>query len=151
MKYIEEQGDLFALSSEEWAFAQCISADFAMRAGIAVLFNKHYDTKNRLTEYLNGNFINFWNSDDAAKGWCIYDNCVYNLITKKNHWDKPTLPHIQKSLQKMKDMCILRGTKKLAMPKIACGIDGQDWNIISKMIQEVFEDTDMEILVRYIE
>ena len=40
MFYKEEKRDLFSVS-DSWYLAQCVSADFAMGAGIAVQFNKH--------------------------------------------------------------------------------------------------------------
>ena len=47
MIYREEYRDLFSVSNEYY-LAHCISADFGMGKGIALLFNKHYDMKNTL-------------------------------------------------------------------------------------------------------
>ena len=38
-------------------------------------------------------------------------------------------------------------TTKLAMPKIGCGLDRLDWDEVYDIICEVFEDTDVEILI----
>lgn len=149
MKYKEEMGDLFELDNNVWKFAQCISADFAMKAGIAVLFNRKYQIKETLKDAY-GDFLSKWDEHEQYKGWCLYRNNVFNMITKRRHWDLPELEHIQNALNRMRVLCLRDKVEHLAMPKIACGIDGQDWNVISKMIQDTFKDVDIEILIRYI-
>lgn len=47
MIFRQEHMDLFTVS-DEYFFAHCISADFAMGKGIAVEFNKRYNMKNIL-------------------------------------------------------------------------------------------------------
>ena len=37
--------------------------------------------------------------------------------------------------------------KKIAMPVIGCGLDRLEWSKVSEIIKEVFECTDIEILV----
>ena len=37
--------------------------------------------------------------------------------------------------------------KKIAMPVIGCGLDRLEWCKVSEIIKEVFEGTDVEILV----
>jgi hypothetical protein len=36
------------------------------------------------------------------------------------------------------------------MPKIGCGLDGLDWDIVSTLIKGVFSDTDVNIQVYYL-
>lgn len=149
MKYFEKKGNLFSLPFEEYQFAQCISADFKMGKGIALQFNRHFNIKN-LLQSKYGNFLKYWNIPQSEYfGWCVYCNNVYNLITKKTAWDKPTEQSLNAALHKMKELCLKQDTRKLAMPKIACGLDGMEWDFVSHMIQLVFEDTDIEILVVY--
>ena len=40
--------------------------------------------------------------------------------------------------------------KRLAMPKIGCGLDKLKWEDVSKIIKDVFSDTDIEIIVCYL-
>jgi hypothetical protein len=47
----------------------------------------------------------------------------------------------------MKQQCLDEGITKLVMPKIGCGRDKLSWVMVSDMIAEVFDDTDVEILV----
>ena len=47
MVYREEVRDLFSVA-DDYFLAHCISADFAMGKGIAVEFNKRFNTKTKL-------------------------------------------------------------------------------------------------------
>lgn len=47
----------------------------------------------------------------------------------------------------MKNLAIRKGIKKIAMPKIGCGLNHLRWDKVREMIQEVFEYTNIEILV----
>jgi hypothetical protein len=47
----------------------------------------------------------------------------------------------------MKRIMELGAITKLAMPKIASGLDRLSWSEVYDIICEVFEDTDVEILV----
>lgn len=140
MRYTEENKDLFA--SEDCYFVQCISADFAMGAGIAVKFNQVFDTKNKMIEK-HGNYIGRWND-----GTCVLCDRVYNLITKEKGYGKPTYATLQNALNSLKAQVLENpDCKTLAMPTIACGLDGLEWNRVSQMVQDTFADTDINISV----
>ena len=47
----------------------------------------------------------------------------------------------------MRAICEDKDIKKLAMPKIASGLDRLDWDKVSSIIREVFRDADIEIMV----
>ena len=47
----------------------------------------------------------------------------------------------------MKKICLEKNIKKLAMPLIGCGIDGLEWDKVSTIVKDVFEDTDLDIWV----
>ena len=72
---------------------------------------------------------------------------IFNLVTKRNYWDKPTLTTIKNALIQMKEQCELLNVHKVAMPRIGCGLDRQNWSDVKKLIEEAFGDTDIEILV----
>ena len=76
----------------------------------------------------------------------LIDN-VFNLVTKKKCYHKPTYESIEAALETMKDIMDFNSTTKLAMPKIASGLDRCDWDTVYDIICEVFEDTDVEILI----
>ncbi len=138
MIYKEEKRDLFKVSTEYY-LAQCISADFDMGKGIVVEFNHRFRLKSRITE----NYPEYqWHGPD-----CIVIDRVFNLITKKQYWGKPTLQSLTEAVEKMKAYAIQHDVKKIAMPILGCGLDRLNWNDVSRMIQQVFQDTDIEILV----
>ena len=72
---------------------------------------------------------------------------VFNLVTKERYYHKPTLNSLEVSLNEMKDYAVEMGVKKIAMPQIGCGLDRLNWSDVSVLIEEVFGDTDIEILV----
>ena len=81
---------------------------------------------------------------------CIKIDNVYNLVTKKFCWNKPTLGTLTESLKKMKEDIVKNNVKYLAMPKIGCGLDRLSWGNVSAIIKEIFEDVDIEINVYYL-
>jgi hypothetical protein len=76
----------------------------------------------------------------------LIDN-VFNLVTKPKCYHKPRYEAVREALETMKDIMVMNATTKLAMPKISCGLDKLSWDEVLKIIQEVFEDTNVEILI----
>lgn len=145
MVYNEEYRDLFSVQEDYYYFAQCISADFGMGAGISVQFNERFNTKNRIIKSHPNYFSKYKSSGES--GDCILQDKVFNLITKGSYWNKPTYVSITEALIKMRELCNLGNIKKVAMPQIGSGLDKLDWDTVSKLIKGVFKDTDIEILV----
>ena len=144
MVYKEECRDLFSVS-DDYYFAQCIGADFKMGKGIAVEFNNRFNTKGLLI--LNNPAYLSEYIDNEYAGDCILQDKVLNLITKRYYYNKPTYVSMREALVKMKSICLEHGIKKVAMPTIGCGLDRLSWLNVSVIVQRVFADTDIEILV----
>ncbi len=133
-----ENRDLFTVP-QGYYLAHCISADFALGAGIAKTFDEVYNMRFKLfREY--GDYI--YNDGDAL----LVDN-VFNLVTKPRCYHKPRYEAVREALEMMKDIMRVNATTKLAMPKIGCGLDRLNWDEVYNIICEVFEDTDVEILI----
>ena len=149
MKLIMKNKDLFEMG-EEYYLAHCVSADFALGAGIAIQFQKRFGTKMQLiAQYPN--YLSIWDTQFVGRGDCILtDHRVFNLVTKRNYWEKPTYVSLYVALNEMKKLVIEHGVKKLAMPKIGCGLDLLEWRNVSGMIKAIFEDIDIEIVVCYL-
>lgn len=143
MRYKEQKKDLFSVDNDYY-LAHCISADFGMGKGIVVEFNKRFDMKNKLKQ-LYPNYLQTWTNGD-----CLKEGKVFNLITKKRYYDKPTLITFKNALIKLKETCLEENITKIAMPKIGCGLDQLNWNDVKRLLFETFEDTDIEIFVCYI-
>ena len=147
MIYKEEYRDLFSVP-DDYHLAHCISADFKLGAGIAVQFDKKFQCRNRLFELYPNSRVPYWDRlQDRFKGICVVTDPVYNLITKRNYWDKPTLLTMRNALNWMKEDCEIRSIKKIAMPMIGCGLDRLKWEDVSEIINNVFKDVDIEILI----
>lgn len=144
----EEKRNLFNVS-DDYYFAHCISADFGMGKGIVVEFNKRFDLKNRLTNKY-GNYLNVWDSVFEEDIECILEGKVFNLITKRNYWNKPTYTTLENSLIAMKCIALNINVTKIAMPLIGCGLDKLKWEKVKELITNIFDDTDIEILVCYL-
>lgn len=154
----EVKKDLFTVS-KDYALAHCISADFALGAGIAKEFDKRFNCRKRLFKIFERSWIPRWDkTQEKYRGGCIplgvyysinddVPPIIFNLITKRNYWDKPTLTTIKNSLLWMKEQCEIWNIKKIAMPQIGCGLDRQNWSDIKELIEKVFADTDIEIVV----
>ena len=84
-----------------------------------------------------------------GQGVSILTECderiILNLVTKKRYFDKPTYYSLEQSLVSMKVQCADFGITKIAMPTIGCGLDGLNWNKVKQLIQNVFQDTNIEI------
>ena len=80
-------------------------------------------------------------------GDCILEGRVLNLITKERYYMKPTIITLRIALEKMKLICFAYDIKKLAMPRIGCGLDRLRWDDVKKNLEDIFANTDIEILV----
>lgn len=144
MIYSEEIRDLFTVD-DSYHLCHCISADFALGAGIAVEFNRRFNMRNELRSLYPNYLIHYIN--DFIDGDCILHSKVFNLITKERCYQKPTYTSLANALRIMKNTCLISGIKKIAMPTIGCGLDRLVWERVSYIIKDVFADTDIEILV----
>uniref|UniRef100_A0A8D0KMR0 ADP-ribose glycohydrolase OARD1 n=1 Tax=Salvator merianae TaxID=96440 RepID=A0A8D0KMR0_SALMN len=136
IKYI--QGDLFTCPGTD-ALAHCISEDCRMGAGIAAVFKKRF-----------GGVQELLNQKKKTGDVAVLERehrYVYYLITKHKYSHKPTYDNLQKSLEAMKLHCLKNSVTCISMPKIGCGLDRLEWSKVSTMIEEIFEDTDINITV----
>lgn len=137
MIYKEEYKDLFTVS-DDYYLAHCISSDAKMGAGIAVMFRKKFNL---------GQFQKNAANTPYKVGSCELVDRVLNLITKKVYYGKPTYETFTMALQDMKRVALEKGISKIAMPQIGAGLDKLSWGKNREIINDVFSDTDIEILV----
>ena len=133
-----EQRDLFSMP-QGYYLAHCISADFALGAGIAKVFDNVYNMRYKL-----------WRSYDHyvyRGGDALPIDNVFNLVTKAKCFQKPTYESLREALEMMKEQIDWLGVTKLAMPWIGCGLDKLQKDQVYDIICEVFEDMDIEIAI----
>ena len=142
MNFKEETRDLFTVP-QGYYLAHCISGDYSLGAGIAAQFVDVYNMRYKLhRNYPIPDGEKFANVGEAL----LIDN-VFNLVTKDRVYHKPTYDTLIETLEDMKKQCKNLDIDKIAMPRIGCGLDGLSWDTVEEIIMEVFEDTDMEILM----
>jgi len=141
MIYSEKVINLFDVSDDHF-LVQCISSDFEMGLGLASEFNSRYDLRNKIIEY-------YRKKPWAGTGYCLVvpSTNVLNLVTKDKYWMKPTYKTIRMALDSAKMYCLSKGISKLAMPLLGSGLDELSWDRVSIIVKEVFNDSDIEILV----
>ena len=143
--YLEERKmNLFDLENQGYLFVHCISMYLALGAGIAKTFRDKYDMKKKLFQFKKQNHSYFI---DFKYGFCVKINIVENLIINKYYYNKPTMKTMEESLISLKKYCIIHNVNKIAMPKIGCGLDRLDWSEVLYLIQKIFSDLNIEIIV----
>jgi len=140
MKIEEKVMDLFTVS-QGYYLAHCISGDFALGAGVAVEFDKNYNMKAKLNKRypLDGKF--------GYVGHALLIDNVFNLVTKARCFHKPTYNDLYEALTDMHNQMEVLDITKVAMPLIGCGLDRLEWDRVKDIIEDVFEETDIEILI----
>lgn len=133
----EEKRNLFTVD-DKYYLAHCISSDCAMGAGIAVQFQKKFNLRGKLLKY---------DENIRKHPTCILEGKVFNLITKEKYWHKPTYNSLYSSLNIMKTIAKSNNIKYIAMPKIGSGLDRLQWGKVREMIEDIFNDSDIEILI----
>lgn len=140
MTITEKQTNIFTVP-QGYYLAHCISGDFKLGAGIAKMFDEAYNMKAKL------HFL-FDRHGDKYEALLV-DN-VFNLVTKQKYFFKPTYLSIRQALEDMRAQIIELHIEKLAMPKIGCGLDKLQWDKVKNIIEDVFKDIPIEILICYL-
>jgi len=126
IEYIK--GDLFSNKTDSLAHA--VSADLKMGAGIAKAFNKKWGVAIRKQIQLH---------PELSQSKCVVvpvrDRLIYNLVTKKRYFQKPTLDSMEEALSKMFEIAN-QYESAIAMPKIGCGLDKLKWKDVKKLIKK---------------
>lgn len=138
----EEIMDLFTVP-QGYYLAHCISGDYALGAGIAKQFVENYNMRFKLHKnYPIPDGEKFANVGQAL----LVDN-VFNLVTKARVFHKPTYESLYDTLLDMRVQCENLDVSRLAVPLLGCGLDRLNWEQVKDLIEDVFDSTDIEILV----
>lgn len=146
MVYHEEKLNLFSID-DSYYIAHCISADFALGAGIAKEIDKRFNTRVKLFDKFPNGF-EYYLDENNTNGECILIDRVLNLVTKRKYYDKPTYKSMDQALTMMREVCIHNNITKVAIPTIGCGLDRLSWNRVrTNIIHQFTGMDDIEILV----
>jgi len=144
----EVKQDLFDLDSS-YHLVHCISADCAMGAGIAVEFNKRFPQMKNVIKIRHRGVCSCCMFSEVSPDHRIRH--VFNLITKPLFWHKPSYDTLTSSLVDLQKQCLEFGVLKLGMPRIGSGLDKLEWSNVRGIIESIFENMNIEIIVCYIE
>lgn len=134
----EISGDLFSCDPGA-SLAHCVSRDLKMGKGIAVEFKKRFGGVRELEQQGKG-----IGEVAVLQRGNIF---VYYLITKESYFNKPSYGDLERSLVNMKDHMQKNRVKKLAIPKLGCGLDGLLWPEVKVILKRVFGDLPLQIEV----
>ena len=89
------------------------------------------------------------------KGGCAFlqvtDRHIFYLVTKQKYFQKPTMKALQSSLEAMRKLCEENQIRRLAMPRIGCGLDRLSWEKVAPMIKKTFNGLNIEIEIYSLE
>lgn len=134
--------DLFTVP-QGYYLAHCISGDYALGAGIAKQFVENYNMRFKLHK----NFPIPDGEKFANVGQALLVDNVFNLVTKARVFHKPTYESLYDTLLDMRVQCENLDISRLAIPLLGCGLDRLNWEQVKDIIEDVFDSTDIEILV----
>ena len=140
MQYREIHADLFDFG-ETHELVHCVSADFALGAGIAKKF-AIMGVAAELRQIYDG--ISDW---PKYRGHAYHTGHIWNLVTKERYWHKPSYQTLRNALISLKEQLLALPVREIAMPQIGCGLDKLSWDRVSTIVKDVFADTDFDITV----
>ncbi|KAJ8911018.1 hypothetical protein NQ315_003580 [Exocentrus adspersus] len=112
----EEQRDLFQVPNE-FALAHCVAQDLKMSRGIAATFKQRFGRVDELRDKKPevGEVVQL-GEDKTGRN-------IFYLITKELSYQQPTYQDVWASLVDLRDALLSQNITKLAIPKLACGLE----------------------------
>lgn len=143
VKINEIQGDLFTdKNGGKDNLAHCVSKDLRMGKGIATIFKDRFGQIDHL-KHQNKN-------PGEVAHLQIGDRFIFYLITKERYFEKPEYTDLYLSLVALKDLCVANKLKSVSMPKLGCGLDKLEWNMVKMYMETIFKNVNIELNVYYL-
>lgn len=124
-----------------------------MGSGVALAVKNRFPKA--YTEY-----VKLHSEEGLSLGFMQFVNCfdklgskwIGNAFTQENYGRSPNTQYcdykaIRNCLETVREFLFSQDHNSFAMPKIGCGLGGGDWNIVLKIIEEVFESTNLTISI----
>ena len=124
------------------SIVHCVSSDFAMRKGLAYAIACYYPALQQMR---------FYSLKSIPPGALVayYDvsrrRFVYNLVTKRRFFHKPTYDTLQLSLLALKQHILRHNLKEISIPRLGSGYDRLHWPTVSGLLYQVFANTNITI------
>lgn len=134
----EIEGNLFNTDTDI-VLAHCVSADFNMSRGIALTIRRKFGHVAQLRQQKK--------EVTEIASLEIENRTILYIITKEFYWQKPSYQNLFNSFVNLKKFCEERHITKLACPRLGCGLDGLQWEIVRSMLCYLFKDSNTSITV----
>ena len=130
------KGDIFSSKNNINSIAHCISSDCKMGRGIAEIIRDIYPD---MKEYLLNQKPTIGKTYVYSEG----EHKVFNLVTKREYFNKPSNFTMVNALVSMKEEMIKNNVKDLMIPYlIGCGLDRLKTSEVLCMLNKLFKDDD---------
>ena len=115
--------------------AHCVSSDFAMGKGLASTIACCYPELQALrilpiNNFPPGSLVTYFDHQ--------HQRFIYNLVTERQFFDKPTYETLKLSLYALKRHLKLHEIHDFAIPKFGCGYDQLHWPTVFSILFKVF-------------
>jgi len=127
------KGDLF--SEQIQPLCHCISADYAMSMGIAVTFKNIFGKPIEKVDI--GKIV--------ITKHPVTGQIAFNMVTKQNYWNKPTIHSIMDCLEEVAKYCRDHNIDSVSMPRIGCGLDKLKWIEVESAIRKILKDINVTV------
>ena len=165
MPVTEVKGDLFESCD---SLAHCVSRDFEMGKGIAVIFKKKFgvvdekhiadknigdvvivDRQADSNLELNGNEDTETTEDQTVEDQnnSTPNRYIIHMITKEKYYGKPTYTSLKQCLKKLYTNLKELGLNRVSIPRIGCGLDRLEWSKVKNILEKIFVDVDVTVYV----
>lgn len=134
----EVEQDILQLP-EEYSLVHSTSANFDIPHGLAKIFRDKYGRE----EDLKGRQPAVGSVLKLQDGQRV----LFYLMTRRTFHQRPSYETLWNTLKQLKEQVLELNLSKLAMPKMDCSRNGLNWRTIRNMVEVIFKDTTVEILV----
>ncbi len=145
----EVQGDI--LLSQAQAIAHGVAASDPMNKGLALQLHEKYPMMHK--------DFHHWCHQHTPKPGAAWmwggtgGVRIVNLITQEggsahsSHPGRATLSHVSHALRDLRKMVDKEGFTSVALPRLATGVGGLDWNDVLPLVQQHLGDLDIPVYV----
>ena len=118
-----------------------------MDAGIAKEFKRRYPRMfDEYVSYCKSDLlkpgeVHFYRKADGRKPYIV------NIATQITPSSGARIEYVEGGLVNVSRSYKDWGIKSLAMPKIGCGLGGLEWFDVDKIVERVFRDSDLEVII----
>ena len=127
----------------EIAIAHCVSADFHLGRGVARDIRRKYG--NRLRNQLRAVY------PDVEIGDCIETSHgsrrIFHMVTKRWFHNRPTYQAMEDAILSLRGQLFVHGISQLAIPKIGCGLDRLNWDIVAGLLDKYCTSVDIRVYI----